>query len=85
MSYDVASSGSRRRRVATPSPCANVRGACYYRWPKLCEDLALARGDWRHPRLIRSLGRANLLILDDFGLEPLDVAARHNLLEILKK
>ena len=31
------------------------------------------------------LGRADLLILDDWGLEPLDAAARHDLLEILEE
>jgi DNA replication protein DnaC len=46
---------------------------------------------WRSPeataaiRLIKSLGRADLLILDDFGLEPLDAGARHDLLEILEE
>jgi hypothetical protein len=48
-------------------------------------DLALARGDGRHPRILRSLGRTDLLILDDWGLEPLDAAARHDLLEILEE
>ena len=37
------------------------------------------------PRLLRNLGRADLLILDDWGLEPLDAAARHDLLEILEE
>ena len=46
---------------------------------------ALARGYGRHPRLIKTLGRADLLILDDFGLEPLDAGARHDLLEILEE
>ena len=45
--------------------CRDNRSVLYHRWPKLCEDLALARGDGRHPRLIKSLGRADLLILDD--------------------
>jgi DNA replication protein DnaC len=40
--------------------------------PKLFEELTLARGDGRHPRILRSLGRADLLILDDWGMEPLD-------------
>ena len=53
--------------------------------PRLFEALALARGDGRHPRLLRNLGRADLLILDDWGLEPLDAAARHDLLEILEE
>ncbi|MFX5689054.1 ATP-binding protein, partial [Acinetobacter baumannii] len=42
------------------------------------------RGDGRHPRLLRGLGRVDLLILDDWGLEPLDAGARHDLLEILE-
>jgi hypothetical protein len=65
--------------------CRDNRSVLCHRWPKLCEDLALARGDGRHPRLIKSLGRADLLILDDFGLEPLDAGARHDLLEILEE
>jgi DNA replication protein DnaC len=65
--------------------CRDNRSVVYHRWPKLCEELALARGDGRHPRLIKSLGRADLLILDDFGLEPLDAGARHDLLEILEE
>ena len=52
-----------------PFPSSIIAG------PSFCEDLALARGDGRHPRLIKSLGRADLLILDDFGLEPLDAGA----------
>ena len=64
--------------------CRDNRSVVYHRWPKLCEELALARGDGRHPRLLKSLGRADLLILDDFGLEPLDATSRHDLLEILE-
>ena len=30
--------------------CRDNRSVLYHRWPKLCEDLALARGDGRHPR-----------------------------------
>lgn len=65
--------------------CRDNRSVLYHRWPKLCEDLALARGDGRHPRILRALGRADLLILDDWGLELLDAAARHDLLEILEE
>jgi len=42
-------------------------------------------GDGRHRRLLRSIGRVDLLILDDWGLDPLDAAARHDLLEILEE
>ena len=47
-------------------------------------NLALARGDGRYARLQRTLARVHLLILDDWGLEPLDDQARHDLLEILE-
>src|SRR6266849_7779496 len=65
--------------------CRDNRSVLYQRVPRLFEDLALARGDGRRPRLLRNLGRADLLILDDWGLEPLDAAARHDLLEILEE
>ena len=43
-----------------------------------------ARGDGRYARLQRTLARVHLLTLDDWGLEPLDDQARHDLLEILE-
>ena len=48
-------------------------------------DLALARGDGRYPRLMRALGGVKLLILDDWGLEPLGPEQRHDLLEIVEE
>ena len=65
--------------------CRNNRSVLYQRVPKLFADLALARGDGRYARLLRALGGVQLLILDDWGLEPLDPAARHDLLEILEE
>jgi DNA replication protein DnaC len=48
-------------------------------------ELALARGDGRYNRISRTLGNVQLLVLDDWGLEPLDAQARHYLLEILEE
>ena len=56
----------------------------YHRLPKLFADLALARDDGRYPRLFRSLCRAQLLILDDWGPEPMTTPQRRDLLEILE-
>ena len=64
--------------------CRDNRSVLYQRVPKLFADLALARADGRHRRLIRSLTSPQVLILDDWSLEPLDAAARHDLLEILE-
>lgn len=64
--------------------CRDDRSVLYQRVPRLFANLALARGDGRHARLQRKLGSVQLLILDDWGLEPLDDPARHDLLEILE-
>ena len=65
--------------------CRNNRSVLYQRVPKLFADLALARGDGRYAGISRALGGVQLLILDDWGLEPLDAEARHDLLEILEE
>lgn len=49
-----------------------LRSALYQRIPKLFSELALARGDGRYARLLETLARVELLILDDWGLEPLN-------------
>ena len=54
--------------------CRDNRSVLYQRVPKLFADLALARGDGRYARIMRSLTAAQLLILDDWGLDPLDAA-----------
>jgi DNA replication protein DnaC len=65
--------------------CRDNRSVLYQRVPKLFSDLALARGDGRHARLFKTLVRVDLLILDDWGLRPLDAQARHDLLEIVEE
>ena len=65
--------------------CHDNRSVVYHRWPELCEDLALARGEGCHPPLLKFLGRTDFLILDAFGLEPLDAGTRHDFLEILEE
>jgi DNA replication protein DnaC len=71
--------------------CALAHKACregytvlYHRLPRLLGELALARGDGRHPQLLARLGKARLLVLDDWGLEPLTDVHRRDLLEILE-
>jgi len=71
--------------------CAFAQKACregysvlYVRLPRLLGELAGARGDGRYPKLLGSLARTNLLVLDDWGLGPLTDSQRHDLLEILE-
>jgi DNA replication protein DnaC len=65
--------------------CRDNRSVLYQRAPKLFADLALARGDGRYARICRALFGVQLLILDDFALEPIDAQARHELLEIVEE
>ena len=55
----------------------------YHRVPRLLDALALARGDGRYARLLKSLARVELLILDDWGLAPLTSQQGRDLLEIV--
>src|SRR5580765_3965635 len=63
--------------------CRDNRSVQYHRVPRLFEALALARGDGRYGRLLKTLGRVQLLILDDWGLAPLTGEQRRDLLEIM--
>ena len=65
--------------------CRDNRSVLYQRLPKMFADLALARGDGRYPRLMRAIGGVKLLILDDWGLEPLTPEQRHDMLEIVEE
>ncbi|MDO9011296.1 MAG: IS21-like element helper ATPase IstB [Gallionella sp.] len=71
--------------------CAFAQKACregytalYLRMSKLFEDMALAKGDGRYLKLLTTLAKTDLLVLDDFGLAPLNQEQRHDLLEILE-
>jgi DNA replication protein DnaC len=65
--------------------CRDNHSVLYQRIPRMFADLALVRGDGRYPRLMRALGGVKLLILDDWGLEPLGAEQRHDLLEIVEE
>lgn len=71
--------------------CAFAQKACregfntlYLRITKLFEDLSLSKGDGRYLKLLSAFAKADLLVLDDYGLDQLDREQRHDLLEILE-
>lgn len=70
--------------------CALAQMACrlgcstlYLRLPRFFRDLAVAKGDGRYGRLLRSLAKTDLVVLDDWGLAPLTDEHRRDLLELL--
>lgn len=64
--------------------CRDGRSVVYHRVPRLFEALAIAKGDGRHVRMLKTIARVDLLILDDWGLAVLSAAERRDLLEILE-
>jgi DNA replication protein DnaC len=71
--------------------CALAHKACregyvvlYFRLPRLLQDLALAKGDGRYSNLLKSMARADLIVLDDWGLKGFSLDQQHDLLEVLE-
>lgn len=71
--------------------CALGHKAClqgfdvrYFRCARLLELLTIGHGDGSYEKLMRQIGKADLLIIDDFGIGQLTDRNRHDLLEILE-
>jgi len=71
--------------------CALAQKACregyralYFRLPRLLQELAMARGDGRYGKVLTNLAKNDLLVIDDWGLVPLDDHGRRDVLEILE-
>jgi len=71
--------------------CAMGNFAChqgtsvrYYRATRLFEMLTIAHGDGSYLKLINQLAKAEVLIIDDWGLEKLTLSQRNDLLEIME-
>jgi len=64
--------------------CRQGWSARYFRLPRLFESVRIAHGDGSYPRLMNQLAKTDLLILDDWGLQKLTVAQRHDLMELIE-
>jgi DNA replication protein DnaC len=71
--------------------CALAHKACqsgytvlYYRLSRLLESLPLAKGDGSYAKVMTKLAKAQVLVLDDWGLTTLVGEQRRDLLEILE-
>jgi len=70
--------------------CALGHSAClqdytvrYYRLSRLLLELTQAKADGTYHKHLKQLSKVQLLIIDDWGLEPLKPAQRNDLLEIM--
>ena len=71
--------------------CALAQQACrkgfraiYRRAPRLFEELTLAHADGTYARLLARLAKADVLVIDDWGLAPATDRERRDLLEIFE-
>ena len=68
----------------TQKACRDGYTAIYDRAPRLFQDLAIAKSDGRYGKVLVSLARKNILVIDDFALSPLNDEQRRDLLEIVE-
>jgi DNA replication protein DnaC len=71
--------------------CALAHKACregysvqYVRLTRMLRELMIAKGDGSYPKLLASLAKVDVLILDDWGLMKLSAENRRDLLEVLE-
>jgi DNA replication protein DnaC len=62
--------------------CLSGHNVLYHRLPRLLEEISLSRGDGRYLKLMKTLTKAELLVLDDWGLSKLTREQQSDLLEL---
>jgi len=63
--------------------CRQGRRTLYRRLSLLIEEMMHARASGTYTKLLDKLARQQLLVIDDWGIAPLDDAARRDVLEVL--
>ena len=64
--------------------CLEGFNVLYTRAPRLFQELLVARGDGRYARLMNTMAKSHLLIIDDWGLSVLADQEQRDLLEIVE-
>lgn len=65
------------------SACLRGYSTRYYRLSRLLLELTQAKADGSYHKHLRQLAKVQLLIIDDWGLDALKPAERHDLMEIM--
>jgi len=64
--------------------CLEGQKVLYVRLPRFLAELGISRGDGRYLKLMKSLLKVDLLILDDWGLSKLNEDQRKDFLEVME-
>lgn len=65
--------------------CLNGYKSMYIRISRLLTELSVTRGDGSYEKLMKAIGKVDLLILDDWGLNTLNGQERRDFLEIMEE
>jgi len=83
----IGKTGVGKTYVATAladSACRMGYRSIFFRVPRLLEELALARASGVYASLLGKLARIDVLVLDDFLLNPMNDTERRDLLEVME-
>lgn len=83
----VGPTGSGKTYIACALAHAAIRRghtALYLRAPRMLAELTTARADGRLPRITAAWARADVLVIDDFALQPLNSQQAGELLEVIE-
>ena len=64
--------------------CRQGLSVRYVRLPRLLEQLRISHADGSYARVMMQLLKTDLLILDDWGMQPLDASQRQDLMEVIE-
>ena len=64
--------------------CREGHSALYLRLPRLLQDMTIAKGDGRYTKLLNTLAKTEVLVLDDWGITKPNAENRRDLLELLE-
>lgn len=65
--------------------CREGFSSSYHRLGRLLQEMTIARGEGRYLRVLKTLTKPEVMIIDDWGLEVLEKDQRLDLLEILEE
>lgn len=70
--------------VLADKACRDGFTALCYRMPRLARELEIARGDGSYIKLLNRLAKTDLLVVDDWGMDPLTDNERRDFREIME-
>ena len=69
-------------RAIAQKACRDGYTALFLKAAEMFRDLAMARADGSHAKLLSSMGRVDVLVVDDFCMAPMTEAERRDFLEV---